>query len=76
MTATLSDDSILVTDFDADPETIKMPITPLSGGDIGDRTILAPQELNPKITTDEIRNYLHKRAKHLNVVVIVPSRAC
>lgn len=73
MTATLADDGILVSHFQADPEDIRHPIRPKSGGDIGDRMILAPQEINPKITIDEIKKLAAKKAKSVNVSVIVPS---
>ncbi|MFE5038180.1 DEAD/DEAH box helicase [Streptomyces sp. NPDC056683] len=44
LTATLADDSVLVTDFAADPNTVGAPITPTSAGYLGDRLILAPQD--------------------------------
>ena len=73
MTATLADDGILVSHFQADPEHIRNPIHPKGGGDIGDRMILAPQEINPKTTTDEIKTLVANKAKNINVCVIVPS---
>lgn len=73
MTATLADDGILVSHFQANPNDIRHPIRPKSGGDIGDRMILAPQEINPKITVDEIKKLAAKKAKGINVSVIVPS---
>ena len=42
LTATLADDSILVTDLDADPALLTRPVTPGSAADLGDRMILAP----------------------------------
>jgi hypothetical protein len=74
MTATLADDGILVSHFQADPKEVADPIRPKGGGDIGDRMILAPQEINPKITTDEIKALLSHVAQSLNVAVIVPSK--
>lgn len=74
MTATLADDGILVSHFQANPEDIRHPIRPKSGGDIGDRMILAPQEINPKITIDEIKAFLERKARDINVCVIVPSK--
>lgn len=74
MTATLADDGILVSHFQADPAHVLKPIRPKSGGDIGDRLILAPQEINPKITVDEIKALAAKKAKTVNVCVIVPSK--
>ncbi len=73
MTATLADDGILVSHFQADPTQVLNPIRPKNGGDIGDRMILAPQEINPKITVDEIKALAARKAKTVNVCVIVPS---
>lgn len=73
MGATFGDDSILVTHFDAKPDSVQKPIVPTSSGDIGDRMILVPQELNPAITDPELKNYFKSRSKAVNVVVLVPS---
>jgi replicative superfamily II helicase len=75
MTATLADDTILVSHFQASAADILKPIVPKAGGDLGDRMILAPQEINPKYTTDEIKALVVKVAQRRNVVVIVPSSA-
>lgn len=74
MTATLADDSILVSHFKADAAEVVKPIRPKGGGDIGDRMILAPQEINPKYTVDEIKTLVSDIAAARNVVVIVPSK--
>lgn len=74
LTATLADDSVLVTDFGADPASVAVPITPHSAGDIGERMILAPMELNPTISADAARSAIAGLAADRNVVVIVPSR--
>ncbi|MGB3820477.1 helicase C-terminal domain-containing protein [Achromobacter pulmonis] len=74
MTATLADDGILVSHFQANPEDIRQPIRPKSGGDIGDRMILAPQEINPKITINEIKAFAAQKSESINVSVIVPSK--
>lgn len=74
MTATLADDSILVSDLNADPEMVSKHITPRSANDIGDRMILAPQVIDPEITDDELRTYLKSKSNDYNVVVIVPSK--
>jgi len=74
MTATLADDSALVTHVGADPKSISTPVSPSSASDLGDRMILAPQQLTPAITDDEIKTFLTWAAKHWNVVVIVPSK--
>lgn len=74
MTATLADDGILVSHFQADPDEVLHSIRPKSGGDIGDRMILAPQEINSEITVDEVKALALRRSKKINVCVIVPSR--
>lgn len=73
LTATLADDSVLVSDLGADPAAVASPITPASAGDIGDRLILVPQQTHPSATDDEIRNLILELAANRNVVVIVPS---
>jgi len=75
MTATLADDTILVSHFLADAAEVSNPIVPKGGGDLGDRMILAPQEINPNYTTDEIAELIVSIAEDCNVVVIVPSAA-
>jgi hypothetical protein len=55
LTATLADDSVLVTHFDAAREAAERPIVPKSAADLGDRMILAPQEINPSLQEAEIR---------------------
>jgi hypothetical protein len=74
MTATLTDDSVLVSDFSSSPDDIRRHVTPQTASDIGDRMILLPQELNPTITDEQLRTFLVELSKELNVVVIVPSR--
>jgi len=73
LTATLADDSVLVTDFGADPASVRNPITPQTAGDIGERMIIAPQELNPSIDADSVRDAVAALAPERNVVVLVPS---
>jgi Helicase C-terminal domain/Type III restriction enzyme, res subunit len=73
MTATLADDAILVSHFKADASQVGEPIRPKGGGDIGDRMILAPQEINPAYTVPEIKALVASIAAGKNVVVIVPS---
>ena len=74
MTATLSNNSILASHFGLEQEDFKLDIVPESAGDVGDRMILIPQVLNPKINDTEIKQYCSKRSKEFNVVVIVPSK--
>lgn len=73
MSATLSDDNILVSNFDIDPEAVIKPITPKNANDIGDRMILVPQELSTDISDDDIKAFLSKLKTKYNIVVIVPS---
>ena len=73
LTATLADDSVLVTHFNADAQTVSASIVPDSAADLGDRLILAPQELNPSITHEAIRATVSALANDHNVVVLVPS---
>jgi hypothetical protein len=73
MSATLADDSILVSHFNINADEIKAAITPQSSDDIGDRMILIPQELNPDIKDEDIKDFLKEESKKHNVVVIVPS---
>jgi hypothetical protein len=74
MTATLSDDSILVTHFGANPEKLTQAITAASLQAMGERMILMPQELNPDLTLEDVQALLAEAAEDYNVVVIVPSQ--
>jgi hypothetical protein len=74
MTATLADDSVLVTHFAADSQKLSDPIVPVSSQSMGERMILMPQELNTDFETDDIKKLLTSLAKKENVVVIVPSK--
>lgn len=84
LTATLADDSVLVTDLDADPALLARAVTPGSAADLGDRMILAPVALNQSLTDESVR-VLAKQfsvgdrdgdgvadAEPINVVVLVP----
>ncbi|MCY4368757.1 MAG: DEAD/DEAH box helicase [bacterium] len=73
LTATLPDDSVLITHFGASEESACNPVTPRSAADIGDRLILAPLELNPVAHELHIRDVVRRLAKNYNVVVLVPS---
>jgi hypothetical protein len=74
MTATLSDDSILITHFGAKPEKLTHAITAASLQAMGERMIIMPQEINPNISLPDVRGMLEEVAKEHNVVVIVPSK--
>ena len=73
LTATLPDDSVLVTHFGASEESACNPVTPKSAADIGDRLILSPLELNPAASELHIRDVVRRLANDYNVVVLVPS---
>jgi hypothetical protein len=73
LTATLADDSVLVTHFGANADSVAASIVPDSAADLGDRLIIAPQELNPAITHPEVRATARALANEHNVVVLVPS---
>ena len=73
MTATIPNDDILVTDFDAAPISITKRIIPKHANDIGDRMILIPEELNPNIKGNDIKSFIKDLSAQYNVVVIVPS---
>jgi hypothetical protein len=73
MTATLADDGVLVTKLQANAEAVGDPIKPKGIGEIGDRMIIAPQEVNPDITEDDVKGIAVTVAQTHNVTVIVPS---
>ena len=73
LTATLSDDSVLVTHFGADATKLGKPLVPISSQSMGERMILLPQDINPDIDLIDVRKMLQDMAKEHNVVVIVPS---
>ncbi|MGG3452308.1 DEAD/DEAH box helicase family protein [Domibacillus aminovorans] len=73
MSATIADDSVLVSHFNIKPDSIKEAITPDSSNDIGERMILIPQELNPDIKDDDLKNFYKQLSTAYNVVIIVPS---
>lgn len=75
MTATLADDSVIVTHFGADPSALEKPIVPISSQSMGERMILMPQELNANLKTTDVRGLLIDLSKKVNVVVIVPSES-
>jgi hypothetical protein len=75
LTATLADDSVLVTHFGASPETIRKPITPGAADDLGDRMILTPLQTFPDAEEEEVKRLLQVQGRERNVVVIVPSWA-
>lgn len=87
LTATLSDDSVLVTNLKADPKDLEKVVTPGSAADLGDRLVLAPVQLNTNLSDDAVRQLAMQfslgdrdgdgrpEARPVNVVVLVPSTA-
>lgn len=85
LTATLSDEGVLVTELGASPQSVKSPVTPDRASDLGDRLILAPQSINPDVDEDMVRQLVRDfadgdrngdetlEADPINVVVLVPS---
>jgi len=74
MSATLADDSVFVTHFGADPDTLSDPVTPDVANALGDRMILLPKEINRDIKREEIKQLVVDLAQDRNCVVIVPSK--
>ncbi|MYA86822.1 MAG: DEAD/DEAH box helicase [Acidimicrobiaceae bacterium] len=73
LTATLPDDSVLVTHFGVSAQSAVKPISPSSAADIGDRLILSVRELDGRIADETVREIVASLAKKYNVVVLVPS---
>ena len=73
MSATLADDSVFISGVGLKENDLQNIITPEKANDIGERIIIFPKYLNPKITDAEIKEEIIKIALKYNVVVIVPS---
>lgn len=83
LTATLEDEGVLVTELDANPEAVRKPITPKQASDLGDRIILSPLSINPRLSDSEIHKIARRfadgdrggrsKSEPVNVVVLVPS---
>ena len=73
MTATLADDSVLISHFNLSSASLSNTVTPSTADDIGYRMILIPQEINPKITDDDLKQFYKRLSGTYNVVIIVPS---
>jgi hypothetical protein len=73
MSATLADDSVLVSTLGVPENDLQNIITPEKANDIGERLILFPKHINPKLTDTEIKQAVYKTSRKYNVVVIVPS---
>ena len=75
MSATLVDDTALIKDFEANPDSIQNPITPKVGGDIGERLIIIPPLVDARIDERTCVDLVTQmQSNHqANVVVLVPS---
>lgn len=73
LSATMSEDGLLVTDFGADIESASKPLAPRSAADMGTRMILCPTEIAPDIQRHDLQAWIAELATSVNVVVIVPS---
>ena len=73
LSATLADDSVFVTHFGANTDSVGQPITPATADDLGDRMILMPLETHPGTTEADVRDFLAEQATRHNVVIIAPS---
>lgn len=73
LSATLNDDSDLVKELNI-IDNIKV-ICPKDNSDIGNRMILMPQSINPKISDEEIKQSIKKISLDYKTFVIVPSFA-
>lgn len=85
LTATLADESVLVTELGAQAQGVRKPITPERASDLGDRIILAPLSINPDLSDTSIREMVRQfangdrdgdgapDAEPINAVVLVPS---
>ncbi|MFE4525743.1 DEAD/DEAH box helicase family protein [Cytobacillus firmus] len=73
MSATISDDTVLVSHFNINQTTINQSITPNSSNDIGERMIIIPQELNTEISDVHLKSFYKDLSRKHNVVIIVPS---
>lgn len=85
LTATLEDEGELVTELNANPETVKKVIVPKRASDLGDRLIIAPLAIDTRMDASAIHKLARafangdrdldgkKESETINVVVLVPS---
>ncbi|MGJ3521993.1 DEAD/DEAH box helicase family protein [Nitratidesulfovibrio sp. D1] len=75
MTATMADATTLISDFDANLDSISRPIEPGESGDIGDRIIIMPTVVDENATLNDVKSLVRVFSREVNVAIIVPSRA-
>lgn len=73
MSATLSDDSALVRELGCDPNAAKNPITPPSDAGVGERMVLIPSLIEPKLDHAWVMDWCKSLAGQYRVVVLTPS---
>lgn len=73
MSATLSDDSALVREFGCDPEAAKTPVVPPSDQGVGERMILAPSLIDPKLDRKWVMQTCANFSSKYRVVVLTAS---
>jgi hypothetical protein len=73
MSATLADDSVLVKELGISAESACRPIVPASDRGVGERMILAPALVDPKLDRGDIMNLCADLAKHVKVAVLSPN---
>lgn len=75
MSATLAEDDALITALGLKHETlVKAVVTPEKADDLGERLIVFPQAINPKVSDDGVAQHIYALSKEYNVAVIVPSK--
>lgn len=73
MSATLSDDSALLRELGCDPEAAKAPIVPPSDQGVGERMILAPSLVDPKLDRKWVMQTCANLSSKYRVVVLTAS---
>lgn len=74
LSATLANDGVLVANLGAESSSLQTPVTPKTAGDIGERMILLPQEYNPEIPIDTIRDQIATFSSQHRTVVLCGNR--
>ncbi|XXX73933.1 DEAD/DEAH box helicase [Sorangium sp. So ce134] len=73
MSATLSDDSALVRELGCDPDAATIPIVPPSDEGVGERMVLAPSLIDPRLDRKWVMEWCKGLASSYRVVVLTPS---
>jgi tetratricopeptide (TPR) repeat protein len=75
MSATLNDDSPIIENFDADPDSIKNPISAKTLAGIGERMIIIPKITKLKYPEEADEKIVQKFSKRgFGIVILVPSK--